>query len=249
MKIEPKDVKKYLSLKGKVVVTGKYATSLTKDWFIKFGRGCKKVATATLGAVVGAAVATKDKVVDTKNKVVDKTVSTMDKIKTAVLPSEEIIQAKLEETRDKKIENINNKRNELKQFIGAMEQEDEYRIGLKQCYLKEVKNELRKLDKKRITVSSKGLGVFALSKLTLQKVKGNIKNKWNNYLEKREEKNQIKELEANKRILEDNLKEQLRIQEENKAILAKYPELERFFQEVYEKQYNKENTESTGKTL
>lgn len=264
MKIEPKDLKKYLSLKGKFVVTGKVANSLTKDWFIKFGRGFKKVAlqvkdkvvdaaVATKDAVVNTAVAAKDKVVDTtvnvKDKVVDKTVSTMDKIKTTVLPSEEVIQAKLEETREKKIEKLDNKKQELENLKTRIEKDDETKIELKDCYLKQVNKELNKLNNKIMNVSSKGLSVYALTKLTLQKVKDNIKNKWNKHLEKKAEKNQTQELEANKRILEENLKSQFRIQEETKAILAQHPELERFFQEIYEKQYNKENTESTGKTL
>ena len=242
MKIEPKDVKKYLSLKGKVVVTGKYASSLTKDWFIKFARGCKKVASATIGAVVGMATTVKDKIVDSAT-------STMDKIKTAVLPSEEVIQAKLEETREKKLEKIDDKRQALETLKTEIEKDDETKIELKNCYLKQVDKEIEKLNKKTIKVSNKGLGVFALTKLTLEKIKGNLKNKWANYLEKRAEKKQAKKIEANKRILEDNLKEQLRIQEENKAILAEYPELESFFQETYEEQYNKKNTESTRKTL
>lgn len=242
MKIEPKDVKKYLSLKGKFIVTGKYASSLTKDWFIKFGRGCKKVASATLGAIAGAAVATKDAVVNTA-------VAAKDKIKTTVLPSEEVIQAKLEETREKKLEKIDDKKEALETLKTQIEQDDETKVELKNCYLKQVDKEIKKLDKKRMKVSSKGLSVYALTKLTLNQYKNNMRKKWQQRQEKREEKKQTKELEANKRILEENLEEQFRIQEENKAILVKYPELERYFQEIYEKQYNKENTESTGKTI
>lgn len=213
-KITVKDVKQYLSMKGKISVTGKHAFSLAKQSFQKFKNGCKKL----LNTI-------KEKTVQAKDKAIDLTTNTVSDIKTKILPNEEIIEQARQEQANKKIENIDNKRNELKQFVGQMEQQDEYRIGTKNCYLKEVKQELRKLDKQRMNVSKKGLGVFALTKLTLSNMKNNIKNKWANYLQQKEENKNLDSIEKMKEIIKSNYERLKELKEEEKNIREKYPEI------------------------
>ena len=124
MKIEVKDVKKHLSLKSKLIVTGKYSISVAKNFFEKYKKSCIK----------------------TINNAREKISESISNIKYSITPSEETVQ----ETINEKLSSLNTKRNELKKLIENMEEIDEYKIGLRNCYLKETQKELEHLDKKII---------------------------------------------------------------------------------------------------
>ena len=257
MRIEPKDVKKYLSTKGKIVVTGKHAFSLSKSAIVKVGRGFKKALTtikekaiAAKDVVVGTAVVAKDGVVNaatnTKDKVVEVAGKAKEKLQESILPTEEQKQEKLEEVREKRLNKIANKAQPLLSLEEEMKQEDEYTIGKYSYYLKEVSRELDKFADKRLKVINKGLGVFALTGITLSNIKRNIKKSWANHKEKLQEKKNQREIEKNKKRLAENFKEQLLIQEENKRILAENPELVEFYNELVTN--SMENTETNERT-
>jgi len=250
MKIEPKDVKKYLSTKGKVVVTAKHANSLAKTAVAKVRKGFKKA----LATVREKAILAKDGLVNvasnTKDKIVDNVTNVATNIKDSILPSEEIIQAKTEEVREKRIQKVDTKRYELYQLKNELEKDDEYRIGENQYYLNEIKNELKKLDKKRINVSSKGLSIFSLAKLSVSKVKNGIVNKWNKHKEIITEKKREKEFEKQKLRLAEIIKEHLRLEDEARKIVDTNPvELNKFVNELVRNYNDKTNTETTNKTL
>lgn len=316
-KIELKDVKKQLPLKGRIVAKGKYACALTKEWFNKLINGSKKMLKKTKESIDAKIEAAKKAYDDTMQKVsefiaeksdeakvmiaeakqkyeealkkaeeraeakkeerkaaieeakrkyheaIEKATKYMadkadeakamiaeakqkyddamkkagefvaeksDEVKTSVLPDNEAV----ETLRKEQIQKLKEQRWNLKQVIGSMENDDDYRIGVKNCYLKEIKKELRKLDKKQMKVSKKGLGIMSMAKLSLQKLKENIKNKWAAHKEKvaerkqqRQEaitqKKQQKEENMIKQRLVEIMEQQARLNEEKNELMEQYP--------------------------
>lgn len=198
MKIEPKDIKEYLSLKSRWIVTGKSWTVLAKNFLEKHKKGFKSV----LGKI-------KTNITNTINNIKDNIIS------------EEDIRIITEE----ELKEIEAKRSELKNIIHIMEQDDEYRIGENRCYLIEIKKTLRKFNKKKVKVSKKGLGIFSLTKSALLKIKNNIENKWENYLLKKEENINRVEIEKAKEQLKINFDKLMRLKQEEKEILEAHPEI------------------------
>lgn len=210
-KITVKDVKKHLSTKSKIKITGKKIFSLPKTMLNKTKQGYKNI-----------------------------------KVKLNNFVEEEIKQ----EEKDKKVAKIDEKRKEQKEFIGQIEKQDEFRVGDKQYYLKAAKEELEKLNKKRIKRAKKGLGVFSLAKLTLEQIKKNTTKKINKIKEERIEKEQKQVLADNyKRSLELQ-KELLELQKENREILEQTPELNLYFNELVRENDNEnEQSEEVSKGL
>ncbi|MBE6152996.1 MAG: hypothetical protein E7166_02040 [Firmicutes bacterium] len=228
MKIEPKDIKKYLSLKGKINVTGKHLFSLSKTAIKKLKKGFL----VTLKTV-------KEKSLDIKDAVVDT-------IKETVILDENLKEQETQEYREKQIEKIDTKIYELDRLKAALEEDDEYRIGKGTYYLDEIKKELEKLENKKIAVSSKGLSVFALTKLTLSNIKVNVKNSWKKFLEKKEEKKQARETENARLKFEENIQEQIRLKDETRELLEKYPEV---YEMLQRESLSKENEETSVKKI
>jgi len=241
MIFEPKDIKKHLSLKGRIVVTGKHANLILKTSGLKVYKGFLTIVNTVKEKASEVAAVTTDIV----NKVGEK-----------ILPDEEVIRAKTEEERKKERSKINTQRYELSKLKREMEKDDEYKIGTKNCYLKEVENEIRRLDKKRMNVSKKGLSVFALTKLTLENVKKKLKNKWDTHKEHIVEIKNQQKIDENRKVLAENLKriimlqeQQREVQDENRKILEENPSLNAFFNDLYLNQINVENEEKVDKTL
>jgi len=203
MNIEPKDVRKYLSIKGKLFVTSKRWNILTKEFLEKYKKGYKKKLSMFI---------------EKANMVVDTTTKIIENIGNELLPDEEVIQATIEEERKKERSKINTQRYELSKLKREMEKDDEYKIGTKNCYLKEVENEIRRLDKKRMNVSSQGLSIYSLSKLATSNIKNKLKNKWKNYREQ-------KKIESAKEKLIENLEKIQKLQQEEKELLEKNNEI------------------------
>ena len=217
-KITVKDVKKHLSTKSKIKITGKKIFSLPKTMLNKTKQGYKNI-----------------------------------KVKLNNFVEEEIKQ----EEKDKKVAKIDEKRKEQKEFIGQMEKQDEFRVGDKQYYLKAAKEELEKLNKKRIKRSKKGLGVFSLAKLTLVQIKKNTTTKINKIKEEKEQEQALSDKKEQKQILADNYKrslelqkELLELQKENREILEQTPELNLYFNELVRENDNEnEQSEEVSKGL
>jgi len=203
MIFEPKDIKKHLSLKGRIVVTGKHANLILKTSGLKVYKGFLTIVNTVKEKASEVAAVTTDIV----NKVGEK-----------ILPDEEVIRAKTEEERKKERSKINTQRYELSKLKREMEKDDEYKIGTKNCYLKEVENEIRRLDKKRMNVSSQGLSIYSLSKLATSNIKNKLKNKWKNYREQ-------KKIESAKEKLIENLEKIQKLQQEEKELLEKNNEI------------------------
>jgi len=205
MKIEPKDIKKHLSLKGIITVSGKHANIITRKFLNKYKNGIVKIF----------------------KQVKDSIVNTVTNIKDTILPDEETIQKKTEEVREKRIQKVDTKRYELYQLKNELEKDDEYRIGRNLYYLNEIKNELRKLDKKKAKVSSKTLSIYTLTKLAFVKIKNNTKNSWIKYKEKINEQKKQKEIELAKERLKANYERIIELKRQEREILEKYPEINR----------------------
>ena len=140
-----------------------------------------------------------------------------------------------------KIEKLDNKRAELRNLAGQMEQQDEFRIGNKNYYLEAVKEQIRKLDNKKIKRTKKGLGKFALAKITLsnylasRKAKASLKKSVKQQLKIEEEENKIiKELE-------EKATEKLERENKIKSILMSNPELVEYYTSLKEEE-KKEKT-------
>ncbi len=131
------------------------------------------------------------------------------------------------------LEKIDEKSKQLTKVINDIGQDDEYRIGIKNCYLKQAEIELQKLKNKRDKVSNVGLGVFALSKLTLLNIGKNVNKMWTNFLKQVQEDKQQLTIKHGEKLMEKNLKRQYEIQEETKEILNQYPELQAYYNNLY----------------
>lgn len=199
MKIEVKDINKHLSLKGKLVVTGKYSLSVAKNFFEKYKQGYLKMI----------------------NIMREKISESISNIKYSITPSEEIVQNTIGE----KLSSLNTKRNELQKLIENMEEIEEYKIGLRNCYLKESQKELQNLDKKILNITNRGLGIYTLTKLAASKIIDNTKNRWNKHKEKVENQKKEKEITRIKNQLINNCEQLLKLKQEEKELLEKYPEI------------------------
>ncbi len=200
MKVEIRDINKYLSVKAKIAVTGKYSLSIMADLLKRFRNNCKNIHNKINESIAN----------------VRKNIS--DGIKNSILSTEEAKQEQI----NKQIEKIDEKKENLERIIDEMEQDEEYTSGIKNCYLKEAKNELEKLDKKRMKVSSKGLGVFSLPKILLANVKKNERKGCHNTITNKKFNN----MEEVKAKLKQNMEEFLKLREQEKQIREKYPDLD-----------------------
>ncbi len=95
----------------------------------------------------------------------------------------------------------------------------------KNFYLQEIKKDYNKLLAKKAKISNKGLGVFALSKITFAQIKNNSNKIVNKIRAKREERARIEELESAKNEILENQQIIINAQNAIKNLINKYPEL------------------------
>ena len=103
-----------------------------------------------------------------------------------------------------KIDKLEEKRKELDKIKEQMVKQEEFTTGNKKYYLEAIDEEIEKIKNKKITRKSKGLGKFALAKLTLS-----------TYLSRRNEK----------RMLKKNVKKQIKIENEEAEIMSTLEEI------------------------
>lgn len=145
-----------------------------------------------------------------------------------------------QEYKDQNVSKIDEQLDAKNQLAQAVISNDELSYEDKTFYLKEIKKDYNKLLAKKAKVSNKGLGVFALSKVTLTQITNNTKLKLNTVRAKAEDAKQKQKLEdAKNELLEyqkmikdlqdqiNNLNGQIGdVQNNIKDLVKEYPELE-----------------------
>ncbi len=118
-----------------------------------------------------------------------------------------------------KLAEIKEQRENFKNIIGNMQQDDEYRIGNKKLYLDAMNQELLKLNKKQVKINKKGLGIFAVSKLAIVKFGKTKKDKLlKNIINKKENDIASRQEELARKYTELMTKIE-KFQEENNVVL------------------------------
>jgi len=103
-----------------------------------------------------------------------------------------------------KIDKLEEKREKLYDMLGKMVEQEEFTTGNKKYYVDVVEDEIARLENKVVKRKNKGLGKFALAKLTLS-----------TYLSRRNEK----------RALKKNVKKQIKIEKEEVEIMSALEEI------------------------
>lgn len=81
------------------------------------------------------------------------------------------VKEEAKEIKDNKVNIIKEKEEKVNDLISRMDQQDEFRIGDKKEYREQMVDKLNNLRKKQIKVQKKGLGVFAIGKLYVTKLR------------------------------------------------------------------------------
>ena len=143
------------------------------------------------------------------------------------------------------IDKLETKRQKLYDMLGQMVEQDDFTEGKNKYYVDVVADEIIRLENKVVKRKEKGLGKFALAKLTLTNY---LKNKREKFKLKRSYQKQVaienEETEITSR-LEELAEKKSKREEKIKAILTANPELMDYYTSLRESEETKETIVKT----